>query len=82
MDLERSLSEKLSSKMDCDRGCNAPPPAPCMTRASRMTASEGAAPQKNDATVKMVTQVRRKRLRPKRRANQLEAGRITALATR
>ncbi len=53
-----------------------------MMRASRMTASDGAAPQKNDATVKMETQVSRKRLRPKRRANQFEAGRMTALATR
>ena len=47
-----------------------------------MTPSEGAAPQKNEATVKMMTQMSRKRLRPKRRANQLEAGRMTALATR
>ena len=47
-----------------------------------MMPSEGAAPQKNDAMVKMMTQVSRKRLRPNRRANQLEAGRMTALATR
>ena len=47
-----------------------------------MTPSEGAAPQKKEAMVKMMTQMSRKRLRPKRRANQLEAGRMTALATR
>ena len=82
MDMERFWMGKLSSSIDCERGCSAPPPAPCTTRASRITASEGAAPQKNEATVKMVTQMSRKRLRPKRRANQLEAGRMTALATR
>jgi hypothetical protein len=53
-----------------------------MTRASRMMPSDGAAPQKNEATVKIMMQMSRKRLRPKRRANQLEAGRMTALATR
>ncbi len=68
--------------MDCDSGCNAPPPAPCKMRASRITASDGAAPQKNDAMVKRITQVSRKRLRPKRRANQFDAGRMTAFATR
>ena len=82
MAIERLAGGKLSSRMDCERGCSAPPPAPCRTRASRMTASEGAAPQKKDAMVKMTTQMSRKRLRPKRRANQLEAGRMTALATR
>jgi hypothetical protein len=50
--------------------------------ASRITASDGAAPQKNEATVKMITQVSRNRFRPNRRANQFDAGRITALATR
>ena len=73
---------KLSSRMACERGCRAPPPAPCITLASRITPSEGAAPQKNEATVKMVTHMSRKRLRPQRRANQFEAGKITALATR
>jgi len=71
--MERLETGKLSSRMDCDKGCNAPPPAPCRTLAARITVSEGAAPQKNEATVKMITQVSRKRLRPKRRANQLEA---------
>ena len=42
----------------------------------------GAAPQKKLATVKMATHVIRKRLRPKRSENQLEAGRMMALATR
>ena len=73
---------KLSSRIDCESGCNAPPPAPCMILASSIAPSEGAAPQKNEATVKMVTQMSRNRLRPQRRANQFEAGRITALATR
>ena len=53
-----------------------------MILASSIAPSEGAAPQKNEATVKMVTQMSRNRLRPQRRANQFEAGRITALATR
>src|ERR1035441_9915290 len=82
MDMERLETGKLSSRMDCERGWSAPPPAPCMMRAKRMMPREGAAPQKKEATVKMVTQMSRKRLRPKRRANQLEAGRKTALATR
>ena len=82
MDMERFSMGKLSSRMDCESGCNAPPPAPCRTRASRITASDGAAPQKNEEMVKRMTQVSKKRLRPKRRANQFDAGRITALATR
>ena len=80
--MDRFAGGKLSSRIDCESGCNAPPPAPCKTRASRITPSEGAAPQKNEATVKMVTQMSRNRFRPNRRANQFDAGRITALATR
>jgi len=80
--MERFWTGKLSSRMDCESGCSAPPPAPWRTRARRMMPSEGAAPQKKEAMVNRVTQMSRKRLRPKRRANQLEAGRITALATR
>ncbi len=82
MDIERSARGKLSSSIACDKGCSAPPPAPCKTLASRMMPKEGAAPQKNEAMVKTITQKSRKRLRPKRRANQFEAGRMTALATR
>ena len=82
MDIERFSMGKLSSRIDCESGCSAPPPAPCITLASRITPSEGAAPQKKEATVKMVTQISRNRLRPQRRANQFEAGKITAFATR
>ncbi len=42
----------------------------------------GAAPQAKLEAVKMATQDMRKRLRPKRRENQLLAGRTMALATR
>src|ERR1017187_7428885 len=74
MDMERLETGKLSSRMDCERGWSAPPPAPCMMRAKRMMPREGAAPQKKEATVKMVTQMSRKRLRPKRRGSQVGAG--------
>ena len=68
--------------MACDSGCSAPPPAPCTARASKIIPRLVAEPQANDETVKMTMQVMRKRLRPKRSANQELAGRITALATR
>src|SRR5580698_1765037 len=42
----------------------------------------GASPQKNDATVKPVTEVISRRLRPKRPASQPVIGRMIALATR
>jgi hypothetical protein len=51
-------------------------------RAKSMMARDGAAPQAKLATVKMMTQMMRKRLRPKRREHQLLAGRTMALATR
>ena len=41
-----------------------------------------AAPQANDETVKMMMQVMKKRLRPKRSENQPLAGSTIALATR
>ena len=68
--------------MAWERGWRAPPPAPWMTRARSMKPRVGAAPQAKLAMVKMVTQDMRKRLRPKRRENQLLAGRTMALATR
>src|SRR6516162_4313217 len=68
--------------MACAVGCSAPPPAPCSTRAMSRNASEGAAPHMNDEMMNSTTQVSRKRLRPKRRPNQLLAGRTTALAMR
>jgi hypothetical protein len=47
-----------------------------------MMAREGAAPQAKLATVKMMTQVMRNFLRPKRSEHQLLAGRTIAFATR
>src|SRR3954453_18483994 len=44
--------------------------------------SEGARPQKKDATVKPVTASKRSRFRPNRPASQPVMGRIIALATR
>ena len=82
MAIDRFWTGKLSSRIDCESGCSAPPPAPCIIRASRMTERDGAAPQKNDATVKITTQVSRNCFRPKRRANQFDAGKMTAFATR
>jgi len=55
---------------------------PCSTRAIRRKEREGAAPQRNEDRVNKTTQVRRNRLRPKRRPNQLLAGRTTAFAIR
>jgi len=48
---------KLSSKIACEIGWSAPPPAPWSARAARMNPSDGAIPQRNDATVKMMTEV-------------------------
>src|ERR1700712_108817 len=80
--MPRFLGGKLSSRMACERGWRAPPPAPCATRARSMTGSDHAAPQAKLEMVKMVTQDIRKRLRPNRSENQLEAGRTIAFATR
>ncbi len=63
-------------------GCNAPPPAPCTARASKIIPKLVAEPQANEETVKMMMQVIRKRLRPNLRENQLLAGKTTAFATR
>ena len=82
MAMPRFWGGKLSSRIAWDSGCSAPPPAPCTMRAMSISAKDGAAPQKNEETVKIITQVTRKFLRPNLSANQLLAGRITALATR
>ena len=68
--------------MAWESGWSAPPPAPWTTRAARMKARVGAAPQAKLARVKMATQDMRKRLRPNLREHQLLAGRTMALATR
>src|SRR5260370_36543428 len=70
----RFLGGKDSRRMACERGCRAPPPAPWTTRARSMMARVGAAPQAKLEAVKMATQDMRKRLRPKRKENQLLAG--------
>jgi hypothetical protein len=47
-----------------------------------MNARLGAAPQRNDDTVKIATQDIRKRLRPKRSEHQFDAGSTIAFDTR
>jgi hypothetical protein len=78
----RFCGGKVSSRIDCESGCRAPPPAPCTARAIRIKARLVAAPQAKEETVKMTMQVMRNRLRPKRSENQELAGKIMALATR
>ncbi len=57
---------KLSSRIACDSGCSAPPPAPWIARASRINGSVGAIPHTNDATVNTASELIRYFLRPKR----------------
>ena len=78
----RFCGGKVSSRIDCDKGCSAPPPAPCTARAIRIQAKLVAAPHMKDEIVKIVMQVMRNRFRPKRSENQELAGKIIALATR
>ena len=56
---------KLSIKIACDKGCGAPPAAPCTTRAKIRKPRLAAAPQAADANVKTTMQPIKKRLRPK-----------------
>jgi len=42
------LRRKVSSKIDCESGCSAPPPAPCTARAIRIIARLVDDPQAND----------------------------------
>src|SRR5260221_14119378 len=65
-----------------ETGCRAPPPAPWIIRAKIKKPKLVANPQSTEARVKIVMQVIRKRLRPKRRESQLLAGKIIALETR
>jgi len=67
---------KVSSKIDCESGCSAPPPAPCTARAIRIIARLVDDPQANDEIVKITMHVIRNLLRPKRSENQELAGKI------
>ena len=49
----RFCGGKVSSRIDCDSGCSAPPPAPCTARAIRIQARLVDAPQANDEIVKI-----------------------------
>ena len=78
----RLAGGKLSIKMACEMGCNAPPPAPCTMEAMIRKVRFGASPQAKEASVKMPMQIMRKRLRPSNAENQAVAGRTTALEIR
>ena len=82
MAMPRFWGGKLSSRIDWERGCNAPPPAPWIALAIRITAKLVAAPQAKEETVKMMMHAIRNRFLPKRNENQVLAGRTMALATR
>ena len=78
----RLAGGKLSIKIACEMGCNAPPPAPCTMEAKIRKDRFGAAPQAKEATVKMPTQTMRNRLRPNKAENHAVAGRMTAFEMR
>src|SRR5260370_30193721 len=78
----RFAGGKVSNMTAWETGCRAPPPAPWIIRATIRKPRLVASPQSSEASVKIVIQVIRKRLRPKRRESQLLVGKITALETR
>ena len=80
--LPRSCGSKDSSSTACDSGCSAPPVAPCRMRKKINELRFGAMPQRNDDTVKPVTDIISSRLRPNVAASQPVIGRMIALATR
>ena len=73
---------KLSSRIACESGCSAPPPAPCRMRASTSTGMLQANAHKNEAKVNNAVHASRNRLRPKRSDSQPLAGSTMAFATR
>ncbi len=71
-----------SAMIACAIGCSPPPPAPCTTRHSSSTPSDGAMPHKNDAAVKITMQVIKNRLRPSTLEAQPPIGSTIAFETR
>src|ERR1700733_6303960 len=61
----RWLGGKLSSKIDWAKGCMAPPPKPCSTRAKIRMGMLAATPQTKEASVKIMVQPIKNLLRPK-----------------
>src|SRR4051794_31772819 len=82
MALPRSLGGNASSSTACERGCSAPPVAPCTTRKKINDPSVGASPHRNDAVVNPTTDNISRFLRPKTLASQPVIGKMIALATR
>ena len=68
--------------MACAMGCNPPPPAPWMARATSSIGRLVAIPQKTELSVKTDRQIRKYRLRPSALTIQPAAGSIIALQTR
>ena len=66
--MPRLAGGKLSMRIACDKGCSAPPAAPCTTRAKTRKPSVVAAPQAAEASVKKAMQAIRNRFRPKKPA--------------
>jgi hypothetical protein len=82
MAFPRSRGGNVSSMTAWEMGCITPPVAPWTMRQRIRKGSDGERPQRNEATVKRVTESNRSRLRPKWRASHPVIGRITALAAR
>src|SRR6476659_5425154 len=80
--IPRFWGGKLSIKTACEIGCNAPPAAPCRTRAMIKNPRLPARPHNAEARVNKMMQLMRKRFRPKSWPNQLVAGRMMAFETR
>src|SRR5215213_10268011 len=78
----RSSGLNDSSRTACDSGCSAPPVAPWMMRKMTSEARLGAAPHRNDASVKPAVDNISRRLRPNVDASQPVIGRMIAFATR
>src|SRR6266849_8111114 len=78
----RSRGGNASRSTACDRGCIAPPVAPCKIRNAINVGMFGASPQRNDDTVKPLTETISRRFRPNMLASHPVIGSTIALATR
>ena len=73
---------KESATIDCETGTMPPPPSPWRTRNNRSDSRFGAKPHRTELTVNSTRQMRKKFLRPSKRAKKPLAVKIMALATR
>jgi hypothetical protein len=78
----RCLSGKISHMIAWDIGMIGPPPIPWKTRATIKNSRLGAIPERNEATVNRVVQIRKNRRRPKSDESHPVAGMTMAFAAR